>query len=167
MWTIERLSLKYQGIMSQMTKLTRVTKAILRVPNRLFFLAYQFTLTNGAPAGRTGQSDHTGQSFVFSIYPCEDHLQVQCFAWRVYAEHRTSFAPLWNILNIFSIDPTHFTHFPKQFNSRSNVLRIFSRECVGVLVCLFVRLLVADDGVCSSEPGSTLAGWSSEDSNSF
>ena len=79
--------------MSQMTKLTRVTKAILRVPNRLFFLAYQFTLTNGAPAGRTGQSDHTGQSFVFSIHPCEDHLQVQCFAWRVYAEHRTSVGP--------------------------------------------------------------------------
>ena len=72
-----------------------------------------------------------------------------------------------SILNILSIDPTHFTHFPKQFNNQSKVLRIFRRKCVWVLVCLFVRLVVADDGVCSSEPGSSLAGWSSEDSNSF
>ena len=69
-----------------------------------------------------------------------------------------------SILNILSIDPTHFTHFPKQLNSRSKVLW---REGVWVLVCLFVRLVVADDGVCSSEPGSSLEGWSSEDSNSF
>ena len=68
-----------------------------------------------------------------------------------------------SILNILSIDPTHFTHFPKQFNNQSKVLRIFRRKCVGV----FVRLVVADDGVCSSEPGSSLEGWSSEDSNSF
>ena len=31
------LSLKYQGIVWQMTKLTRMTKVILRDPNRLFF----------------------------------------------------------------------------------------------------------------------------------
>ena len=79
MWTIERLSLKYQGIMSQMTKLTRVTKAILRVPNRLFFSRINLPSQMGQQLAQANQTTQANRlSSFFSIDPGEDHLRIQC-----------------------------------------------------------------------------------------
>ena len=103
-WTIERLSLKYQGIMSQMTKLTRVTKAILRVPNRLFFLRINLPSQMGhqqaARANQTTQANRLSSRSILVKITCRFSALLGGY---IYAEHTKYF--------VYRSNPFH--SFPK------------------------------------------------------
>ena len=101
-WTIERLSLKYQGIMSQMTKLTRVTKAILRVPNRLFFLRINLPSQMGhqpTRANQTTQANHLSSWSILVKITCRFSALLGGY---IYAEHTKYFVYRSNPFHSFS-----------------------------------------------------------------